>query len=80
QVLRVARATAEKHLHQYSEFLDTLEAPAFETTQQRRRFLAKAMDFFKQEGTMYRRRGNQPPQKVILSADERLRTLKQAHE
>ncbi|KAI4294708.1 hypothetical protein K525DRAFT_145052, partial [Schizophyllum commune Loenen D] len=80
EVLHVARATAEKYLRQYSEFLDTLETPPFDTTQKRRRFLAKSTEFFKHGGSMFRRRPNQPPQKVIFEPQERLRILTEAHD
>ncbi|KAI5823908.1 hypothetical protein K523DRAFT_189019, partial [Schizophyllum commune Tattone D] len=80
EALHVARATAEQYLRQYREFLDTLETPRFDSAQKRRRFLAKATEFFTQEGNMFRRRPNQPPQKVIFEPEERLRILTEAHD
>ncbi|KAI4294668.1 hypothetical protein K525DRAFT_149362, partial [Schizophyllum commune Loenen D] len=80
EALHVARATAEKYLRHYSEFLDTLKTPEFDSPQQRRRFLAKAAEFFKHEGQLFRRRTNQPPQKVIFDPHERLRILSEAHD
>ncbi|KAI5895739.1 uncharacterized protein SCHCODRAFT_02463045, partial [Schizophyllum commune H4-8] len=67
-------------LHQYSEFLDTLEAPHFESVQKKRRFLSKAMEFFKQGSIMYRKRKTDPPQRVVLDLPERGTTICRAHD
>ncbi|KAI5897280.1 uncharacterized protein SCHCODRAFT_01045075, partial [Schizophyllum commune H4-8] len=61
-------------------FLRTLEQPVLASPQAQRRFLNKAMEFFRKEETLFRRHAKWPPQKVVFDPDERLRILEAAHD
>ena len=67
-------------LHQIKHFLSTLETPVFETPQKKRRFLAKANEFFLKNKKLYKRNGNQPPILVVFEPDKKSSILTQAHE
>ncbi|KAI5822490.1 hypothetical protein K523DRAFT_256857, partial [Schizophyllum commune Tattone D] len=76
----VSRKVADERLIQYRHFLDTLESPVFDNVQAHRRFLAKAMEFFVQDGVLFRKHPRGAPQKVILEPEDRLRILEEAHD
>lgn len=72
----------DKLLQDIYRFLVTLETPEFSNDEKnikKKRFLKKSLQFFVQEGKLYKRGGN-GPLKVIMNAEERLRILTQAHE
>lgn len=67
-------------LSEIQEYLDTNDLPQFDTTTEKRRFIAKASNFFLHEGVLFKNQINGPPLKVILSADAKYRILTEAHE
>ncbi len=71
---------AENLIAEIQHFLDTLETPLFKTTQKKRRFLAKATEFFIKDKRLFKRNGDRPPLLVIHSPEQKLTILKQAHE
>ena len=75
-----ARAQQEDLLRDIKQFLTTLEAPHIPDLQKKRRFLAKAMDFFVKEDKLYKRNGSKPPLLVITEPTNKLTVLTQAHE
>ena len=70
----------DKSLQSIFKFLTTLEAPEFETVQDRKRFVKKATQFFVRNGYMYRRQRNGAPLRVIMEEKRRLAILVEAHE
>ncbi|KAI5823225.1 hypothetical protein K523DRAFT_190728, partial [Schizophyllum commune Tattone D] len=70
----------ETALQQYSRFLDTLEAPHFDNPQKKRRFLQRAMEFFRKDEAMYRRQRKGPPQRVIMDPTRRQDVIRRAHD
>ncbi|KAF8979697.1 hypothetical protein BDQ17DRAFT_1416701 [Cyathus striatus] len=50
----ISRQTYEQMLTQIRHFLKTLETPIFESAQKKRRFLAKATEFYIRDGKMYK--------------------------
>ena len=78
--LAAARSTQENLIAEIQHFLDTLETPLFKTTQKKRRFLAKATEFFIKDKRLFKRNGDRPPLLVIHSPEQKLTILKQAHE
>ncbi len=78
--LAAARSTQENLIAEIQHFLDTLETPLFKTTQKKRRFLAKATEFFIKDKRLFKRNGDRPPLLVIHSPEQKLAILKQAHE
>ncbi|TFK16888.1 hypothetical protein FA15DRAFT_551999, partial [Coprinopsis marcescibilis] len=70
----------EIFLHQICHFLTTLEAPQIRDPQQKRRFLAKATQFFVKDGKLFKRYKNKPPLLVIFEASQKMSILMQAHE
>jgi len=74
------RIAQDQMLHQIKHFLSTLETPVFETPQKKRRFLAKANEFFLKNKKLYKRNGNQPPILVVFEPDKNSSILTQAHE
>jgi len=75
-----SRVTQEQLLNQVRHFLETLEAPRMDSPQKKRRFLAKASEFFMKENKLYKRNGDRPPLLVIFDPTQKLTILKQAHE
>ncbi|KAI4294690.1 hypothetical protein K525DRAFT_154382, partial [Schizophyllum commune Loenen D] len=75
-----ARKPADDRLRQIDHFLRTLEQPVLANPQAQRRFLNKAMEFFRKDGTLFRRHAKWPPQKVVFDPEERLRILEAAHD
>jgi hypothetical protein len=75
-----ARAPQEQMLNQIRHFLETLESPVFDNVQKKRRFLAKATEFFIKDKRLFRRNGDRPPLLVVHSAEQKLGILNQAHE
>jgi len=72
--------TQETLISQIQHFLETLESPKFETVQKKRRFLAKATEFFIKNNRLYKRNGDRPLLAVIRTSEQKLNILKQAHE
>jgi len=62
------------------KFLSTLEAPIIENVQAKRHFLSKAMEFFIEEGHLFKRNGSRPPLLVILDPGQKNSILLHAHE
>jgi transposase InsO family protein len=75
-----ARITQENILTQIHHFLNTLETPIFETVQKKRRFIAKAGEFFVKDNRLYKRNGDRPPLTVIRTPEQKLSILNLAHE
>ena len=75
-----ARSTQEEMIKEIQHFLDTLETPVFNSIQKKRRFLAKATEFFVKDKRLFKRNGNHPPLLVVQSPEQKLSVLKQAHE
>ena len=67
-------------LHEIKAFLEDEILPHFGNDQAKKRFLHKSVQFFIHNGHLYKKRKNQTPLKVILTAEERLKILIQAHE
>lgn len=67
-------------LWQYGWFSDTLETPHFGNTQKMRRFLTRAMEFFKKDSIMYHKQRNAPPQQVLLAPLERTSAIRRVHD
>src|ERR1700692_4790661 len=75
-----ATVSLDETLKRIYRFLTTLEAPFYESTQDQKCFLAKAMQYFVRNGKMWKRRQGQNPLMVVLDPDRRLAILTQAHE
>jgi hypothetical protein len=75
-----SRISQEQLLNHIRHFLETLETPKMPTPQKKRRFLAKAAEFFMKEEKLFRRNGDHPPLLVIFDPIQKLTILKQAHE
>src|SRR6266478_694262 len=75
-----ARSTQETLITEIRNFLESLETPVFNTVQKKRRFLAKATEFFIKEKRLFKRNGDRPPLLVIFTPEQKLSILKQAHE
>jgi len=75
-----ARSTQEILITEIRNFLESLETPVFNTVQKKRRFLAKATEFFIKEKRLFKRNGDRPPLLVIFTPEQKLSILKQAHE
>ena len=75
-----SRIAQEEMLNHIRHFLETLESPKMETPQKKRRFLAKASDFFMKDGKLFKRNGDRPPLLVIFEPTNKLSILKQAHD
>ncbi len=63
--LAAARSTQEDLITQIYQFLETLETPVFKTVQKKRRFLAKATEFFVKDKRLFKCNGNRLPLLVI---------------
>jgi hypothetical protein len=75
-----ATVRLDKSLRDIFEFLTTLEAPAFNSVQEQRRFIQRATQYFVKDNRMWKRRRNRTPLLVILDHERRLEILTQAHE
>ncbi len=75
-----ARPTQEKMITNIQKFLETLATPIFDSIQKKRRFLAKATEFFIKDKRLFKRNGEHPPLLVIHTPEQKLSILKQAHE
>jgi transposase InsO family protein len=75
-----ATVSLDETLKRIYRFLTTLEAPFYESTQDQKRFLAKATQYFVRNDKMWKRRQGQNPLMVVLDPDRRLAILTQAHE
>ena len=75
-----SRKSEEDMLSQIETFLDTLITPVFSTPQKKRRFMAKAMEFFLKDKILYKRNGSYTPLLVLRTAASKLSVLEQAHE
>ncbi|KAJ3503912.1 hypothetical protein NLJ89_g8219 [Agrocybe chaxingu] len=75
-----SRAKQDRMLADVRKFLETLEAPPISNAQEKRRFLARATEFFIKDGQMYKRNGDHPPLLVIARKEQKLSILMQAHE
>ena len=53
-----ARSTQENLIAEIQHFLETLETPIFKTIQKKRRFLAKATEFFIKDKRLFKRNGD----------------------
>jgi hypothetical protein len=62
------------------KFLSTLEKPALESLQARKRFIKKATEFYLKDDRMFKRNGTQPPLLVIRDPQKKVAILTQAHE
>ena len=74
------RQVEEDLLSQIQTFLETLTTPSFPSPQKKRRFLAKALEFFLKEKKLYRRNGSRAPLLVIRDPSAKLSILQQSHE
>ena len=73
--------TKQDHMLQdIKTFLEDETIPQFNNDQAKKRFLQKIPQFFVQNGHLYKRRKDQGPLRVILTAQERMNILIQAHE
>jgi hypothetical protein len=79
-VFLVDSTKADQDLRDIKIFLESDIVPPFHIDAARKRFLKKTLQFFVQNGHLYRRRTHHVPLRVILTATERLRILTQAHE
>ena len=75
-----ATVRLDNNLKDIYRFLTTLEAPAFNSVQEQKRFIQKATQYFVKETRMWKRRRNRTPLLVILDQEKRLEILTQAHE
>jgi len=75
-----ARATQENMIQNIYRFLSTLQAPVIDNVQTKRRFLAKAMEFFIKDQRLYKRNGHRPPLLVIVEPGQKNSILLHAHE
>jgi len=75
-----SRIAQEQLLNRIRHFLETLETPKMSTPQKKRRFLAKAAEFFLKEEKLFKRNGDRPPLLVIFDPIQKFTILKQAHE
>jgi transposase InsO family protein len=71
---------ADQTLCNVKAFLEDEVVPQFANDQAKKRFLVKTQEFFVQNGHLYKKRRQHSPLRVILTAEERLRILTQAHE
>jgi len=62
------------------KFLETFATLIFDSIQKKRRFLAKATEFFIKDKRLFKRNGEHPPLLVIHTPEQKLSILKQAHE
>jgi len=67
-------------LTQIQHFLETLETPVFDNIQKKRRFLAKATEFFNKDKRLFKRNGDRFPLLVVFSPEQKLSILEQAHD
>ena len=74
------RKVEEDLLTQIQTFLETLATPTFPTPQKKRRFLAKATEFFIKDTKMYKRNGSRAPLLVIRDPNTKISILQQSHE
>jgi hypothetical protein len=75
-----SRISQEQSLNQVRRFLEMLESPTMETPQKKRRFLAKASEFFTKDNKLFKRNGNRPPLLVTFEPAQKLAILEQAHD
>ena len=77
-----SRISQEQLLEKVYQFLHSLSIPKFEDIQSKRRFIAKAGQFFIKESDkrLYKRNGSKPPLLVVFDAKEKLSILLHAHE
>ena len=76
----MARANQDQMLHEIEHFLTTLESPVIENVQAKRRFLAKAMEFFVKDSRLFKKNGHHPPLLVIFDSKKKQSILLHAHE
>ncbi|KAH7917220.1 hypothetical protein BV22DRAFT_994742, partial [Leucogyrophana mollusca] len=70
----------EQTLNDIRKFLDTLEAPAFNSVQARKRFVKRATKFFVRNDQMFKRLSGRPPVLVVFDSTKRAAILERAHE
>ena len=70
----------QKKLSDIEHFLTTLELPEFQSNQQKKRFINKALQFFMQDGLLFKRNKHGTPLRVIMDTERRQEILSQAHE
>jgi transposase InsO family protein len=70
----------EKNLRDIFKFLSTFEAPYFERTAQRRKFVNRATQYFVRGDQMFKRIVGRPPLLVVFDANKRVAILHNAHE
>ncbi|KAG2058722.1 hypothetical protein BDR06DRAFT_826230, partial [Suillus hirtellus] len=76
----LSAADQEQTLTDIFKFLIILEAPSFESTAKRKKFVKHTTRFFVQKGKMYKCLPDRPPLLVIFDPDKRLSILTGAHE
>jgi Integrase zinc binding domain len=76
----IATICLDKNLEDIFRFLSTLEAPAFDSVQEQRRFIQKETQYFVKGHKMWKRRKNRSPLLVILDHERRMEILTQTHE
>ncbi len=76
-----ASSTNQDHkLRQILKFLVTLQLPELPSEQARKRFIARALQFYIKDGTLFKRNKDKAPLKVIFDEERRQEILYQAHE
>ncbi|GJE97287.1 polyprotein [Phanerochaete sordida] len=79
-VLAVSSSKQEEDLVNIYHFLQTTKTPQFETTQEKQRFVKRALKFYVSGRAMFRRNKASGPAKVIFRPHKRTELLKAAHE
>jgi transposase InsO family protein len=73
-------ASQDRTLRHIIHFLRTMQLPPLPSITSRKRFIRKTLQFFLKANQLFKRRGSNPPSKVILDPELRSRILSQAHE